>query len=484
MTLARRVVSATTQLTLSNAFVRALSIITMPVLTALLSPEAYGVAALAGTIISLVSVFGLAGIDMSYSRAYYSEQPPNGQRVEHYCWRFAIFGALVCGVIGALVWQFLVRDALMPDAYVAPLVALGVVCSVMCAMAQTRARLAGRYRALALATIATGVLCAAASICIALWQHGALALLVPMLLGYLLPVLILGTPSIATLTQRSRLIADEGSSLVKIGLAGVVTAPMYWLLSSSDRWFIQHYHGAAAVGVYSVGYSVAVAGTMINTAITAVWLPEAAREYEQDRVRAQATLGRLLYRLAAMMALVWLLAAAAGGDVVRWLANQRFHAAADCVPYIAGGVFFYGISQLAFYGLVLIKQAQWGAFWWVVGGLLSAALNWAMVPKYGLVGAAFVQSASFAFIALVLLLTSQAKYPLQLSWGRLSLLLASTFAAALLLAKPWHAGPLVSLLLKAPIVALVAGAVAWMVAPDWCTRAIGQLRSAGALRQR
>jgi O-antigen/teichoic acid export membrane protein len=286
------------------------------------------------------------------------------------------------------------------------------------------------------------------------------------------------------LRQPSRLAAHEGLSLIKIGLAGVVTAPMYWLLSSSDRWFLQHYQGAAAVGVYSVGYSVAIAGTMINAAITSVWLPEAAREYEQDRVRAQATLGRLLYRLAAMMALVWLLAAAAGGDVVRWLANQRFHAAADCVPYIAGGVFFYGLSQLAFYGLVLVKQAQWGAFWWLIGGLLSTVLNWAMVPKYGLVGAAFVQSASFAFIALVILATSQAKYPLQLSWARLSLLIATTFAAALVLAKPWHGAPVVSLLMKVPIVALVAGAVAWAVAPDWCARAIGQLRSAGALRQR
>ena len=97
-----------------------------------------------------------------------------------------------------------------------------------------------------------------------LWRPDALALLIPMLLGYLIPVLLLGTPSIAGLAKPSQLSRNEGVALIKIGLAGIVTAPMYWLLSSSDRWFLQHYHGAEAVGVYSIGYSVAIVGMMVN----------------------------------------------------------------------------------------------------------------------------------------------------------------------------------------------------------------------------
>ena len=75
--------------------------------------------------------------------------------------------------------------------------------------------------------------------------------------------------------KRSRLTRSEGVALIKIGLAGVVTAPMYWLLTASDRWFLQHFHGAEAVGVYSIGYSVAIVGMMVNSAVIAVWTPEA-----------------------------------------------------------------------------------------------------------------------------------------------------------------------------------------------------------------
>ena len=52
MTFTRRLVSGTAQLTLSNGVVKLLSIVTMPILTTLLSPQAYGVATLLGTIIS------------------------------------------------------------------------------------------------------------------------------------------------------------------------------------------------------------------------------------------------------------------------------------------------------------------------------------------------------------------------------------------------------------------------------------------------
>ena len=476
MTLARRLISGTTLFTLSNGLVRLLSIVTMPILTSLLSPQAYGVAALAGTVISLVSVFGLAGIDMSYSRAYHSAQPPSGVGVEHYCWRFAILGALLAALVGAVAWWLFNRDSEALDRRLAILIAAGIILSVVSTMAYARAFLASRHHAIAMTIIVTGVIVSAASIGIAVWRQDALALLLPMLLGYLIPVLLLGTPSLSRLLKRSHLTLNEGVALIKIGLAGVVTAPMYWLLTASDRWFLQHYHGAEVVGVYSIGYSVAIVGMMVNGAVIAVWSPEAAREYEEDRARAPATLGRLMSRLVAAMAVIWLAVAAAGGDIVRWLANERYHAAASYVPYIAGGVFFYGALRLASTGLLLAKQLNWTVLWWVAGGLVCALLNLALVPIYGGVGAAVAQCVSFAVIALGIFATSQAKMRFYLDWGRLGTTMLIVLATGLFLTSPWHAKPLYSLLMKLPIGIVVSLAVAWIVAPDWCVKGIGYLR--------
>jgi O-antigen/teichoic acid export membrane protein len=472
----RTLISGTSQLTLSQGVMRSLSIVTMPILTSLLSPQAYGGAALVGTVISLVSVFALAGVDMSYTRAYHSTQPPSAADVEHYCWRFAILGALLASVVGALAWWFFNRDSIDQDRRLAILVALGIVFSVAQTMAYARARLAVRYRAIALTSISSGIIGVVASIGIAaIWRQDALALLIPMLLGYLIPVLLLGTPSIAGLAKPSGLTRKEGAGLIKIGLAGVVTAPIYWLLSSSDRWFLQYYHGAEAVGVYSIGYSVGIVGMMINTAVITVWLPEAAREYEQDPERAPLTLGRLMDRLLVVMALIWLAVAAAGGDIVRWLANERFHAAADYVPYIAGGVFFYGVLRLADTGLLIAKQLNSAVLWWLAGGVVCTLFNVALVPRYGGVGAAITQSIGFAFMSIGIFSTAQIKLPLCLGWSRLAINMAMILAAALVMIPPWHATAPISLLMKLPVGIVVAAISVWITAPDWCARTIEYL---------
>jgi O-antigen/teichoic acid export membrane protein len=472
----RTLISGTSQLTLSAGVVRLFSIVTMPILTHLLSPQAYGGAALAGTVISLVSGCALGGIDMSYTRAYDSAQPPSGADVEHYCWRFAILGALLASVAGALAWWFFNRDSIDQDRSLAILVALGIALSVADTMALTRARLAVRYRAIALTLIAAGIIGVAASIGIAItWRQDALALLIPMLLGHLIPVLLLGTPSIAGLAKPSSLTRKEGASLIKIGLAAVVTSPMHWLVFSSDRWFLQYYHGAEAVGVYSIGYSVGVVGMMINGAVITVWLPEAARDYEQDPTRAPLNLGRLMNRIVVVMALSWLAVAAAGGDIVRCLANERFHDAADYVPYIAGGVFFYGVLRLADTGLLIAKQLNWAALWWLAGGVVCTLFNVALMPRYGGLGAAITQSIGFAFMSIGILSTAQTKFPLCLGWSRLAINIAMILAAGLVMIHPWHATPPISLLMKLPFGIVVAAVSVWITAPDWCARGIGYL---------
>lgn len=477
MTFTRRLVSAATQLTLSNGFLRLLSIVTMPILTALLSPQAYGVAALAGTVISLMSVFALAGIDISYGRAYPGAQQPAAIGIETYCWRFAMLGGLLTAVLSALAWWFFNRDSVALDRNLAILLALGIVFSVAHTMANARARLSGRYREMATAIVASGIIASAAGIAIAaVWRQDALALLLPLLLTYLIPVLLLGAPSIGRLATPSGLAGKEGAALIKIGLAGIVTAPMFWLLSFSDRWFLGHFHGAEAVGVYSIGYSVAIVGMMVNTAVTSVWLPEAVREYEEDRVRARITLGRLMSRLMALMALIWLVVAAAGGDIVRWLANERFHAAADYVPYIASGVFFHGVLHLANTGLLLVKQLNWAALWWFAGGSVCILLNVALVPRYGGIGAAVTQGASFAVISLGILATSQAKFRVRLDGRSLAATILLILPAGVLMAPPWNASAPFSLLMKLPFGIAVAVIVALLAAPDWCAKGIDHLR--------
>jgi O-antigen/teichoic acid export membrane protein len=187
-------------------------------------------------------------------------------------------------------------------------------------------------------------------------------------------------------------------------------------------------------------------------------------------------------RLVALLALVWLAVAAAGGEIIRWLANERFHAAADYVPYIAGGVFFYGVLHLANTGLLLAKRLSWAALWWLAGGVVCGLLNLALAPSYGGMGAAVTQTASFAFVSIGILSTSQAKFRIYLDWSRLAMVMLIVVTAGMLLAPPWHGMPPLSLLLKLPIAIAVAAMVIFLIAHDWCIKGISYLRAPSVAR--
>ena len=100
---------------------------------------------------------------------------------------------------------------------------------------------------------------------------------------------------------------------------------MYWILSSSDRWFLKHFWGEQVVGIYSFAYNVAIIGIIVNTAMVLTWFPESIRAYEKDSQGASAVLGEVWGGLALLLCLVWLMVASIGGDAIRFLADSRFH---------------------------------------------------------------------------------------------------------------------------------------------------------------
>jgi O-antigen/teichoic acid export membrane protein len=475
MSLSQRIVSATAQLTLSNALLRLLSLISMPILTRLLSPDAYGAAAMAGTVISLVSVVALSGMDMSYARAYHAKLPPSGQVVECFAWRYALGTGLLAACISAIAWWLVIADAFDLPRYLAGLLGVGILLSIANTMALQRARLNNLYRSMSLSIVASGLGTAAVSIGVALWwRQDELPLILSIVVGYLIPVVMLGIPSIGMLGKASGLKQNERVGVFKIGLAGMVTAPMYWVLSSLDRWILGYFEDAASVGIYTIGYSVAITGMMVNNAIISVWLPEASREYEKDPEAARVQLGVLAGRLVGLLAIVWLAITAGGGDAVRLLAGPRFHEAATVVPFIALGVFFYGVLHLANASLLLMKKLNYAMWWWLAGAALCLLLNLILVPMLGRFGAAVTQAISFAFIAAGIVYSAQKAYPIKVGLRRLGLLITGTFVLGAIMQPAWASTSTQSLLLKFPVGLAMAFLVFKSLAPEVMRAIVGR----------
>lgn len=466
MSLSNRLVSAAWRLVVSSAGVRVLSLITMPVLTQLLAPSAFGIAALATTVVSLASVFGLAGMDMSYVRACTVKSSHLDKNVEAFAWRFVI-GSGTLSVIGVASIWFVIAPLFDTPQYLWGFVGVGVASLVLSTMAQARARLSNKYPQLSAAIICAGVSSALTGVSVAYWwRQDEVALVLSALVSSVVPIVVLGGPSLTRLCRASGLTVAERLEIVRIGIPGILTAPAYWVLSVGDRWILRMYDDAESVGIYSVAYGFASIGLMINGAVTAVWTPEMARVCERNPAQASELLGRVAERVIAAFACVWLAVSAGGGDLVRLLTAPDFHGASELIPFIAGGVFFYGVSSLSTASLLYVKRLGHAMWWWLGGTVLCVLANIAFIPVFGRLGAALTQTVSFGVVAVGVLVCVQRLSPLKFNYGRLGSVLVGILIAGLFMCNPWAQAAIVSLCIKAFVWIVVAAVVLRIIAPE------------------
>lgn len=453
-----RLTASSLLIVISSFFVRLLSVVTMPMLTRLLVPEAYGTAAMATTLSGLASATALAGADMSYLRASGAKEFISPEQVETFIWRFVVAAATSAALVSYSIASYASRGLDWPW-YLSLLVAASTAASMMQTIAQARARLQARHTALAAATAVSGILATGGSLFAAYFFRDALPLVVSGLIGYVSMVVLLKPPPPRAFTRAATLSRAQRRDILAIGLPGTITALAYWVISSADRWFLGHLVDAHAVGLYSVGSSIGIMGMVVNSAIFTVWTPEAIRlgAAENRRLDQLALTSEQLF---ASMALVSLGVAGTGGDIIALLAAPAFHDAKIVVPVIAGAVCFHGAIHLANAVFLIEKQLHRTLIWWCAGAGLSGLLNYLLIPHAGILGAAYAFLITTFFIAIALTIVAQRLLPLPLNWVRVALVLFVTASAAIVLWPAWSGSPIQSLLLKIPVLALIAGAFA------------------------
>lgn len=469
---ARTVISGTGMIAVAGGAGKIFMLVSAPILTRELGPSPYGAVALLVTVTSLAATVAMAGQDMSYARFFFSGSSEDGRAAERFCWRFTMSAACAVSLLAGLGW-YLWSDAAGLPSSLALMVIAGIFLSVLNTMASTRKRLEGGYFRISASIIAAGLVGAVLAIILALfWRKDAWSLLVGGAGGLAVGIAVVGLPPPETVMRRAGLSRDVRRQIVRLGLAGAVTAPMHWLMNSADRWFIGLWKGQALLGVYAFATSVGLVGMIVNSAVTLTWFPEMMRDYEAFGEESTSRIGRLWVRLAAGLVVVWLAVTAAGGDIIRLLAAPAFHEGASYIPWMAGGVLFAGVASLANTGFMLRKDMTPAAVWWVIGTALNVVLNALLVRPLGAYGAAVNACLAQALIAAGAMGSAQSRFPLPVPWGRLGAAAGIALGAGIVMAPAWSESPLRSILLKFPVGVAVAALVGWIVASDWVRRVL------------
>jgi O-antigen/teichoic acid export membrane protein len=170
----------------------------------------------------------------------------------------------------------------------------------------------------------------------------------------------------------------------------IFSAILSMLLTSGDRYIIQYVMDAAAVGVYSVGYAIptmiqSLIVAPLNIAIVPILMEVWSEKGEQETKNLLSKL--LKFYLMIAIPIIFGLTALAK-DVVVVFATEKFVDAASVVPYVIVAVIIYGIYFITWAGLNIHKKTQVIPQYLLIAVIVNVALNFLLIPYYGIVGAA------------------------------------------------------------------------------------------------
>jgi O-antigen/teichoic acid export membrane protein len=218
------------------------------------------------------------------------------------------------------------------------------------------------------------------------------------------------------------------------GLPKVPHGVLVQVLNLADRKVLDLFVSRAEVGIYQMGYTFGTGVKFALSAFEPAWQPFVySRIREPDGPR---TLARVASWAFAAFAGVGLAFAVLAPELLRIMTrNPAFWSAAPVVPVVTLAYVLHGAFLLGSVGIAIQKQARYYPMITAAAAVTNVAANFALIPRFGILGAAWATVLAYAVMATLGIRISQRLYPLPLEWPRLwavALAAGITYALSLL----------------------------------------------------
>jgi O-antigen/teichoic acid export membrane protein len=409
------------------------ALLSISIYTRLLSPAEYGVYALIVSGVTMAYAATMQWLALSLGRFLPGYPEREDLVLSHVAASYLVVALLV--VLGvSLAVPFLDRPATGFG-----LVTLGLVfflaisfSELSLALFQAR-RQPLAYGGFALLRVAVA---GAIGVALAYLGWGSVGLLIGLVVGNLcigLPNALLNWRVVRFRLLERRLLTE----LAAYGLPFALTGACAAFITLSDRYILEFLIGAGATGLYAASYDLAMRTLHVFMMVVAMAAnPVIFRAYEAGgRAAAEPLIrgqGELLLGLALPAAIGFIMLAPAIAIVM--LGQEFQQAARELIPWIAVATVLSGFQtfylSLAF---ALPKQPlqQTGVF--AAGALVNVILNFVLIPRFGLIGAAVATVVAYGLIMAGSLLVGRRLYPLPFSVTGLGKILTGCAALVLIL---------------------------------------------------
>jgi O-antigen/teichoic acid export membrane protein len=232
------------------------------------------------------------------------------------------------------------------------------------------------------------------------------------------------------------------------------------VIAVGDKFVLSFFVPLSQLGLYSMGVSVGLIQKVFLAAFEYAWAPfyyATVREPGAQRVFSAVT----TYGVA-VLALMTAGLSAIARDLLEVVTGGQYTAAAGVVAWTALGVFLQGVYLMTSIGLNITRRTTYYPVSTAVAAAVNIGLNFALIPKFGIMGAAYANGAAYATQAALAYAFSQHFYPIRYEAGRiLRVVVSAAIAYAIARAIP-QIDPIAGVLARGTTVVVVMAAGLWL----------------------
>lgn len=384
-----------------------------PLYTWILGPADYGVIAILFTFSTAAKVFFRLGLDSGFFRIYYDLD--SEEERARLAGTVAVFAAAVGTTLFLLVVLAapvlldllgLERSVRTPFLLAAGDVYVGTFAFIPLHLL----RIQGRARAFAAVNVGRNLLNTALKVALVLAGFGVTGVLwsdfiatAAMAVG-LFPVLL-----------RQARPAFSGTHLRAVLAFGLPKAPhglMVQALNLADRLILVRFQPLSVVGVYDKAYSLGAGVKFGLSPFETAWQP-----FVLSRMRlpdAPRVLARVITYAAAGFVALALAIAVLGRELLMALTfkNPAFWSGAPVIPVVVLAYLLHGAFLLTSIGIGIEKKARYYPMITAAAAATDVGLNFVLIPRFGMMGAAWATVAGYAVMAGLGAAISHRLYPI------------------------------------------------------------------------
>jgi O-antigen/teichoic acid export membrane protein len=392
-----------------------LGFITFPILTRILTKEQYGVLGLVTTTLLVLVALAKAGLSDGIIRFYRDYSEAEGDREvfsSTILYRGLLFST-IAAVVYVLCTPWLIQYLGIDNSYLICFFIMSVYLFIrpMNIIVLNLLRATGNTIFLNVSGLVSRIAGIALSLLLLIYIVRELyGYFVGYIIGELVLTLILFHWFYQNFkkNQLSKISGTLAVKLIKFGIPLLLTELSWLLLTYADRYLIVGYLGAESLGVYSVGYNMAMyISDIITFSLSYSIIPIYVDTYgKEGKEQTEKFLEKSLrYVLIAIIPLcVGYYAVAA--EFITLVASTKYASAAIFSPLILVGSLLIGLNYIFNAGLYLQKKSNTILAIMLFGMVVKILLTIVLISKYDLMGAAIATLVSALCTNVLTILTS------------------------------------------------------------------------------